>query len=165
MLELILVRHAQAASIATHIQDIERPLNTAGNVQADFLGKQLKKRKVVPQLILTSPAIRTLSTAELLATILNYPTQNIQKITELYLAEAADILQVIGEIPFSIHQAMLVGHNPGLSQVCRILADPILAELPTAGAFFLQWEADSWENIIEQNIQPDNFILLDLSAD
>jgi phosphohistidine phosphatase len=162
MLELVLLRHAHAILAIPNMQDIDRPLSAEGKQQATLQGKQLKKYKFLPQAIITSPALRTLTTAQLVAKVLHYPKEEIEKIPELYLAEVADILQTISEVPVSIQRLLLVGHNPGLSQVCRLIADPMMAELPTAGAVFLQWEASSWDTVVELDVQPIKIISLNL---
>ena len=69
---LLLVRHAKSSWDDVALPDKERPLADRGKRDAPMMGKRLAKRQVKPDLILTSPARRALSTAEIIAKELNY---------------------------------------------------------------------------------------------
>jgi len=155
MRELLLIRHAHSILATANMQDNERPLSKEGKLQAIILGKQLKKQKIIPQLIITSNALRAVTTAQIVAKNLRYKLTDIKESADLYLAEASEILKVINDLPSSKQHIIIVGHNPGLSQVSRILGEPTLGELATAAAYLLRWKTDDWATIIEEGVQPD----------
>jgi hypothetical protein len=77
MKTLFLVRHAKSSWEYTALPDKDRPLNDRGKRDAPKMGKRLAKRDVKPDLILSSPARRALTTAEIIAKKLNYKRRDI----------------------------------------------------------------------------------------
>lgn len=121
MKTLYIVRHAQAEDHYRYQQDFDRELTQQGVMKAVRVGKQLAAEGLLPQLIITSPAARTLRTAELLAENMGLPQSVIVQESELYNASPRILLQVIGRISDSYDKAMLVGHNPGVSYLAEWL--------------------------------------------
>ena len=77
MKTLFLVRPAKSSWNSTTLPDKDRPLNDRGKRDAPKLGRRLAKRDVKPELILSSPAMRTLATAEIIARKLDYKLKEI----------------------------------------------------------------------------------------
>jgi phosphohistidine phosphatase len=67
MKTLFLIRHAKSSWDDTTLPDKDRPLNDRGRRDAPKMGERLAKRDVKPDLILSSPAVRALRTAEIIA--------------------------------------------------------------------------------------------------
>ena len=95
---LFLVRHAKSIWDDVTLPDKERPLADHGKRDAPMKGKRLAKRQVRPGLILSSPARRALSTAEIIAKELNYRAEDIVVDERLYATEANMLLGVIAEL-------------------------------------------------------------------
>jgi phosphohistidine phosphatase len=115
--ELILLRHAHADAAPLDGNDAERPLSARGRSEATQAAARLLAVGLVPDLVLFSPALRTRETAEILRTALGLPLQAFREVGALYLA-AAPILRVqIAAVEPSIHRLMIIGHNPGLSEL------------------------------------------------
>lgn len=160
MRELVLLRHAHSIVATQAIDDFDRPLSKEGKQQAASLAKQLKKRHFSAQWIVSSAALRALETAKTVAAALHYSVNKIENNKKLYLASPEQIIETIAELPENKHHIILVGHNPGLSQTCRMLAEPHLGELTPAAAYLLQWENSTWQEIINNNIRAENVKLL-----
>jgi phosphohistidine phosphatase len=73
MKTLILVRHAKSSWKNISLDDFDRPLNKRGKKDAQLMGKKLKERQVVPDLILSSPAKRARKTAKAFAKAIAFP--------------------------------------------------------------------------------------------
>ena len=58
MKTIILVRHAKSSWKDPSLDDFDRPLNKRGKRNAPFMGNKLKERKIMPDLVLSSPAKR-----------------------------------------------------------------------------------------------------------
>ena len=84
MKTLYLVRHAKSSWKYPNLDDFERPLNKRGRKSAPFMGKILKKLKVAPDLIISSPANRTAMTARIIADMINYPLEKIRYSESIY---------------------------------------------------------------------------------
>lgn len=152
---LYLVRHAKS-SWKTSLPDRQRPLNQRGLRDAPAMGRRLAARKVLPDLLLCSPAIRARETAELMATTLGFPQQSIQLAEELYLASPTQWLRVIEALPDQRRTVMLVGHNPGITEVARELAHREVQDLPTCAVVELVYrvtagETDSWALVAQRS--------------
>ena len=144
MKTLTLVRHAKAQDLSEDIEDEQRPLKESGLVDAAQLGARLHKQKLAPQLLLSSPAVRTLSTATILAGELRVPLQAIELEPQIYEAALEDLLDIVQTIDDEIENVLLVGHNPGISELASYLCKTALAPMPTSGVFTLNFEIEHW---------------------
>ena len=77
MKKLYLARHAKSSWKNPDLDDYDRPLNKRGIRDAPFIGKKLKEKNILPDLIISSPAIRAITTAKELAAQMGYPEENI----------------------------------------------------------------------------------------
>lgn len=146
MKTLILVRHAKAARNETAQADMERPLAERGTRDAPEMGKRLRTRGVQPDLMLSSPALRALETARLLAAPLDYTSGRIAVEQRLYPGEAPRVLEVIRGLDPGLKRVLLVGHNPGLSELAHRLTGE-RTDLPTCAVVELTFDADAWSKI------------------
>lgn len=122
MKTLYLVRHAKSSRDAPMLPDKDRPLNDRGKRDAPRMAKQLAKRDVKPDLILSSPARRALTTAELFAKNLNYKVNDIVIDKRLYATSPEGLLEVIREYGDKPKRVMLFGHNPELTELAHRLS-------------------------------------------
>ena len=56
-------------------------------------------------------------------------------------------LNVINQLPESVNKALLVGHNPTISDLVNYLSDTYEVDLPTAGFVKLALLSDTWEGV------------------
>ena len=149
MRRLLLLRHAKAIPSERALDDIARPLADRGERDARHIGERLREHQLRPNLILASPATRTLQTAQLVAAALDYRRGDIALDRRLYLAEAASIVAVIAEQSPAIESLLVVGHNPGLTQVVHDLLPSFdVDDLPTCAAVELEYaEANEWAHV------------------
>jgi phosphohistidine phosphatase len=149
MKTLYLVRHAKSSWKYPDLDDFERPLNKRGRKNAPFMGKLLKKLKVTPEFIISSPANRAATTARILAAKINYPLENIRYNETLYEFSEGALIQVVKHIDDGVAKAMVVGHNPGLNGLANYLGDQSISNIPTAGIYCLYLNIASWTKIRE----------------
>ena len=148
MKRLSLLRHAKS-SWDTPGADRDRPLNHRGERDAPRMGVRLKARQLRPSLILTSPAARATATARSIANALGYPTEFIQREEQLYLASAGAILNIVAAQEDTFNDLLLVGHNPGMTDVINeLIPDFELDNLPTAGIVSIDCAVDTWNQPI-----------------
>jgi len=154
MKRLTIVRHAKSSWDNSSTPDADRPLSARGERDAPVMGARLAGRGSRPSLILTSPADRAISTARILARALSYPQEFLQSERDLYLAGTADLLQVIARQDSRCSDLMLVGHNPGLTDLAnRLVGDYWLDNLPTAGVVALDCDTEDWGTIATHPVQ------------
>ena len=144
MKELILIRHAKSSWKDSSLDDRERPLNKRGERDAPEMGARLARRKHKPNLIVSSPAVRALETARIIARKLGYPRKDIAVEDRLYGAGGAELLDVIRNTDESVTTLMLFGHNPGLTELANHLGPRPIPNLPTCGVLHLRFETETW---------------------
>ena len=135
MKTLFLIRHAKSSWDDTALPDKDRPLGDRGRRDAPKMGKRLAKRDVKPDLILSSPARRALTTAEIVAKKLDYKLKDIVVDDRLYAGAVHDLLNVIHKVGDKLERVMLFGHNPELTELAHRLR--ALRSRPVSGDFEL----------------------------
>jgi phosphohistidine phosphatase len=146
MKTLFLIRHAKSSWGAPALTDIDRPLNHRGKRDAPKVGERLARRPVKPDLILSSPATRALTTAQIIAKKLDYKRKNIVVDDRLYAVEADELLGVIRRLDDRVDSVMLTGHNPELTGLAHRLSSEI-THLPTCAVAEFTFDAKSWSRI------------------
>ena len=144
MKQLIIVRHAKSSWKESGLDDRDRPLNKRGERDAPEIGTRLAKRKDRPDLIVSSPAVRALATARIIAKKLGYGCKDIVVEERLYGAGVVELLDVIRNADESVTTLMLFGHNPGLTELANHLGPREIPNLPTCGVLHLRFDADVW---------------------
>ena len=148
MLHLTVVRHAKAEPARTADDDWDRALDAHGQQEALQIGRRLRQRGVQPSSVLSSSAVRAISTANLLAQELGLPAGSVIAADDLYLISATDLLAWIQEREAADAHLLLVAHNPGLSEfAARIAVHPTVNNLPTAAALTLRFDIQHWSEL------------------
>lgn len=147
MKTLYLVRHAKSDWENETLQDIDRPLNERGYKDAHLISTFLSARKLNPDLILTSPAIRALSTAVIFARNLDYGAEKIRLEEALYESGTGSYMEVIRSIQDTCKLVLLFGHNPTITQLSNRLTGQDIENIPTTGFVKVTFAEDAWKNI------------------
>jgi phosphohistidine phosphatase len=148
MKRLTLVRHAKSSWKDRTLDDSQRPLSRRGEQDAPKMGARLLARKARPSLIMSSPAARALATAKLIADTLGYPMEFLQVEPRLYLATPKEMLALIAGQEDSFSDLLLVGHNPGMTEVAnRLVPELRLDNLPTAGVVAMDFQTRKWSEL------------------
>ena len=152
MKTLLLLRHAKSSHDDSNHRDHERPLNDRGFKEAQKTGQFMKDEKLIPDLIITSSAIRTVQTAEIVKKTCHYKNERIVT-DKLYEASVRDYLQIT--VDFSkknYNSVMLVGHNPTIEQTLSLLIGQSKT-MKTADLAQLELSIDSWRELFEQPVK------------
>jgi len=138
MKTLYLARHAKSYWKDQSIPDFDRPLNSRGKRDAPFMGEVLNDKKIMLDLIISSPAKRTKKTAIEIASKIGYPEKKIQFNEDLYEASSNTIIKLIKKIEEKYDSVMIFGHNPGLTMLNNHLSNHYIDNIPTCGIVALQ---------------------------
>ncbi|HQZ28058.1 MAG TPA: histidine phosphatase family protein, partial [Verrucomicrobiales bacterium] len=95
MKQLLLIRHGKSDWDSPGLNDHERTLNEQGQRDVLKMAAALRQRGVEPDLIVTSTAIRALTTARMIGDAMACPIGQIQADSDLYLASPQTILRKI----------------------------------------------------------------------
>lgn len=147
MLRLILLRHGKSSWDDPRLDDFERPLAPRGLSNVPEMGRRLARRGQLPELIVSSAAVRALATARAVAREIGYREDRIVEAPELYLAVPGEVLAVIRKAPASAGTVMLVGHNPGFTDLANMFDGVRLDNMPTAAMLCVEFDVRDWEKI------------------
>ena len=153
MKTLTIVRHAKSSWNEPGLSDRERPLNKRGQRDAPRMGKRIADAGIRPSLIVSSPATRAWTTAQIIAEELSYPVEFLQRENSLYLASLNDILDVIVAQDDGFNSLMVVGHNPGLTNMANFLSPGLTGNLQTAGVVSVTFDQDDWKLYEQPNTE------------
>ena len=147
MKRLIIVRHAKAEKFAARGGDFERPLAPRGEADAIEMGRRLARGRTHPDAIVASPAARTLATAKLIARELDFPWDEIRTAKSVYLAEKRILLELVRGLETGAESALIVGHNPGVSELAQSLVPGFEQDLPTGAVVEIDLPVDTWAGV------------------
>lgn len=154
MKKLILLRHAKSSWADVSLDDHDRPLNRRGKDAAPVIGAWLHHRGHHPDVIVSSSSKRTLQTIELMQPAMpNLPEPIIER--RLYHSTPPEMRDRVTMLPNHAACAMLVGHQPGLGSLLRLLADGsersrcrrAYEHFPTAAAAVLELPIQTWADL------------------
>lgn len=141
MKTLLILRHAKASSDLP-VSDFDRPLNDRGDRDAPRMGELLRRERLVPELIVASPAVRASRTAEHVAGNCGYRGPLTLR-QELYLAESDALLEIVRGFPEPCERVLMVAHNPALEGLVTLLTgQPV--KLSPAGMARVDLKIDRW---------------------
>jgi len=129
-MKLVLVRHAAAVERTSEISDGTRYLTPEGRVFFRKTARTMLKNGIEPGLILTSPLLRAVQTADILAEALSYCGPYMVK-EELQPGFDLHGLEILIKEYRSVDELVLVGHEPDLSNI-------IISFIPHTGGFNLK---------------------------
>jgi phosphohistidine phosphatase len=146
--ELWLLRHAKAETNA-NIDDFDRNLKKRGKHAAKRIGLWMKQQQFRPDLVLSSPALRAISTTRLVCPYIGIAEQDILQDGRLYFADKGRLKSVLAESAGQAQRVLLVGHNPGLEELLIDLAAsiPEMDKLMPTSAFVRLDMPDHWQNL------------------
>lgn len=148
MKQLLLIRHGKSDWDHPGLSDHDRVLNERGLRDAPRMADALKRRAIVPDLIVTSTAMRAATTASMIADGLGYPAERIVKVPDLYLAPPRTILRVVQGLEESAETVLIFGHNPGMHEAVNLLCEaPGLEDFPTLAIARIELSAEFWGGV------------------
>ena len=154
MRRLTLMRHADARWKDAAISDLERSLSRRGASAAELMARRLLELELIPELVLVSPARRTQQTAEIVARELALPPRRVLREDTLYLATCADLLALVQRTGPRVGHLLVVGHNPGVSELMQhLLAHGKRGALGTAALCSIGFECEAWTGISPEAVR------------
>ncbi len=148
MKTLYLLRHAKSSWDNPQLRDFDRPLNASGYQDAAVMASRLqillREKGEVLGTILSSPALRTCTTADIIAESLQLKPEQIQMEPQIYLASSGRLLQLVRRFDDSVSAALLIAHNPALTDLANEMTNSSIENIPTCGLVALQLPVNHW---------------------
>lgn len=149
--ELMLLRHGKS-DWSEQVEDFARPLKDRGKRGAQRMGVWLQQQELLPDLVISSPAERAITTAEKAVKAMGLNARSIARDRRIYAARVEDLMSVLADVPAGPRRVMLVGHNPGLEELTEYLVGqhiPLPSDgklLPTATLAVIELP-DAWDSL------------------
>ncbi|MDP4210331.1 MAG: histidine phosphatase family protein [Bacteroidota bacterium] len=152
---LVIIRHAKSTWEYGPIADLDRPLKEIGISNTFIVSQKLKEQGIAPDLIISSPAIRALHTALIVARELRYPCEKIRIDQELYSESEDEILDMVKTTNDNVNILFIFGHNPGFTFLSNRFLKNRIDNLPTSGVALIQFNVTHWADISSKNTHSD----------
>ena len=147
MKTLFLLRHAKSSWNDERLQDFDRQLNSRGRKAAESIAGFMNQKKVAPELVLSSPAIRARETIDIVYKAARLRSE-LRYDQRIYDAGPLRLLEVISEVEEDKNRVLLVGHNPGLEGLLEILAESA-EHMATCSLARIDFKVTKWNKVLE----------------
>ena len=145
MKKLIIIRHCKSSWSDLSLNDFDRPLNNRGVQDGNLMSKELSKKIDNVDLLISSSSKRTMLTADFF--IESIKINKISFIDDLYHSSSENIINKLKKISNTHESIMLIGHNPGLTDLVNKLTSINLYNLPTCGVAIVNLNIKNWDLI------------------
>lgn len=145
--QLLLVRHGKSDWGNSHLSDFDRPLNPRGHRNAPEMASRILQKDLVPQLLVSSPALRAITTARHFSQVWYKSPEQIKEETAIYEADVTSLLKVVNKLNNKYNRVAIFGHNPGFTDFANYLSDASIYNIPTCGIVIIEFPTDDWAEV------------------
>ncbi|MCD0488757.1 histidine phosphatase family protein [Pedobacter sp. MC2016-14] len=145
--QLLLIRHGKSDWGNSHLADFDRPLNSRGLRNAPEMATRLSNKHFIPELIVSSPAMRALTTARNFAQVWNKPLDQIKEEPSIYEANTTALLSIVNKLDDHFNMVAMFGHNPGFTEFANYLSDSNIHNIPTCGVVIIEFPFEKWNHV------------------
>jgi phosphohistidine phosphatase len=146
MKTVIFFRHGKSDWDAEYVEDHDRPLAKRGKKAARKMGRYLARIGEVPDLIVSSTALRARKTTELAARAGDWDVE-VRETRTLYDATPSEVVDVVQDLPDEASVVMLVGHEPVWSATIGLLSGSRAVRFPTAAMASIRFDTSTWADV------------------
>jgi phosphohistidine phosphatase len=143
---VLLFRHGKSDWDAPYSSDHERPLAKRGRKAADLMGVFLAEKGEVPDLAISSTALRARDTLDRAVQSGDWQCR-VELLDELYLPSPYLLFDVIQQQDEMVSSVMLVGHQPAWSETLSLLVGGAEFRFPTAAMARIDLDVERWDEI------------------
>lgn len=138
------MRHAKSDWDDASLSDFDRPLNHRGKQAAPDMAGRLLSKTTIPQYLLSSPAVRAKTTANIFAKTLGLAEPKYNQ--AIYEASYPTLLQIVNALPDAYNFVAMFGHNPGMSDLLYNLTGQMY-DMPTCTIAIIDFDIDEWKMV------------------
>ena len=146
MKSIILFRHAKSDWNNTYSEDHERKLNKRGVRAAKTMGLYLRNINQIPEIVITSTAIRTKKTLEIAIKEGNWKSK-VKMEKKIYNSSIKKLFNIIHKIEDIYTNVCLVGHEPTISAFIYETTKYSIIKFPTASMAKIEFKIKKWKYI------------------
>ncbi len=146
------------------LSDHDRPLNDRGERDAPFMAQQLVARMNDIDAIVSSSAVRALTTAQTFANAYAYDQDKIVITKALYLTEPQTVQNIIRNFGPQLQSVAIFGHNPCTTSIANMIPGFAVDNVPTAAVLMVEAEIEDWSSFdfshckVKEFLYPKQFV-------
>ena len=149
MKKLIIIRHCKSSWLDPSLSDYERPLNKRGRNDGYKMSNELSKKIKHVDLLISSSSKRTKLTSNIFIDKINI--NEIEYRDDFYHSSSENIISILEKINNSFKSVIIIGHNPGFTDLVNKLTNINLFNLPTTGVVIVNLNIKNWDQILIKN--------------
>ncbi|MEX0863698.1 MAG: histidine phosphatase family protein [Acidimicrobiia bacterium] len=142
---LLVMRHAKSDWNAEFGVDHDRPLNRRGVASARQMGRLITELRLVPDLVISSTAVRARSTAQLAMKAGKWDSR-LQLEPGFYGSGSTSVIMLAAALGGAADRMMIVGHQPTWGMVIHDLTGDSI-EVKTATLVVIELPIDVWPQL------------------
>lgn len=146
MKKLLIIRHAKSDWGEAGLKDFDRPLNERGKKDALEMGKRLLNKNILPESIVSSPALRAITTCNIITKTLDLENK-VSLEQKIYDAPCSELLKIVNDLDNQYDFIALFGHNNGITDLTIYLSDADIYDIPTCGMVLIEFPFDDWKMV------------------
>lgn len=148
MKTLFLMRHAKSSWKHAELNDLDRPLLEKGLKRTRTIIEYFLNNDVKIELIICSHALRSADTARIIARAFNVGENNFRIEKGVYTADADLLADQLYDLPESVSNVMIVGHNPAITNLANKFLNEKTDYLPTSGVVAVDFDTNDWDELL-----------------
>lgn len=148
MKRIYIMRHGKAEWGEENIEDFDRPLKKRGHKASKFMGSLLAVNQEVPDIILSSSAVRAQETTQGFVKALGHIVPVVYDET-LYMTSVEHTMNMLRDLNDEDESVMIIGHNPTWENLIEHLVAPegFHIYLPTCGVVCVDADVEEWSEL------------------
>jgi phosphohistidine phosphatase len=150
MITLIISRHGKAGELKETQHDLLRELAPRGRKDAKKIAGALITKDIVPGLIISSPAIRSVETARILGETMEIQNPAVVTCDLLYGNFTTELFPFINMLCPEEKVVMIIGHHPSLLLYIEFLSGMVLERFPTLATLVLDFNVNRWSELSQE---------------
>lgn len=153
MKRVILVRHAKSVPYG-YDNDFHRDLTDRGITDAEKISLKLHQSGIIPELVISSPAIRAVHTASIFCQNLGYDRAKIRQEEVLYEGlTTQNFIDMLQDLPEVVQTVFVFGHNPAVYYLVYNLVKYFNSDMPTCSTVAIDFQVEKWSEIFARGGQ------------
>ena len=147
MKRVIIVRHAKSVPYG-YDDDFNRDLTDRGINDAEKISFRLNEMGISPDLVIASPATRTMHTATIFCQNLGFEVKSIHQESSFYGGVTTQrFVEILQQLPENVQTVFVFGHNPTVYYLVYNLVKHFTSDMPTCSTVALDFQVEKWVDI------------------
>ncbi len=138
--QIYLIRHAKSSWADSTLADFDRPLNGRGKRDGPVMAERLGSMRLIPDMMISSPAKRAKKTAKYIAKGVGYNKKEIEYNESLYLGSLTFHINLLESLTYKYNSLFIVGHNHTITELGEFLTGQYLGNVPTSGVVAIRYD-------------------------